>query len=116
MKKILIFVVVWMAVIFYSGAVFAESDVEKSLKTNFSDLKFESVAPSPVAGLYEVTVGPMIYYYAAHEGILINGNMFDKNKRNLTADKMQELRAKFEQEIALRAKELPLDKAVKVGA
>ena len=115
MKKFLIFVFAWMAMIFYSGAVCAESDVEKSLKTNFSDLQFDSVTSSPVAGIYEVTVGQAIYYYAAQEGILIAGNMFDKNKRNLTADRMQELRAKFEQEIALKAKELPLDKAVKAG-
>jgi hypothetical protein len=65
MKRFMIFVFVWMAVIIYSGAVFAESDVEKSLKTNFSDLKFDSVVPSPVAGIYAVTVGQTIYYYAA---------------------------------------------------
>jgi thiol:disulfide interchange protein DsbC len=116
MKKLVSCLLVCIAIIVYSGAVFAESDVEKSLKTNFSNLKFESVAPSPVAGIYEVTVGQTIYYYAAQEGILIAGNMFDKNKRNLTADKMQELRAKYEQEIGLKAKELPLNKAVKVGA
>jgi hypothetical protein len=31
MKKFLIFMFAWMAIIFYSGAVFAESDVENSL-------------------------------------------------------------------------------------
>jgi len=100
----------------YSGVVFAESEVEKSLKTRFSDLNFESVVPSPVAGLYEVTAGQTIYYYAPKEGILIAGQMFDKNKKNLTADRMQELRAKFDREIVRKAKDLPLDKAVKVGA
>ena len=47
MKKLLIFVFAWMAVIFYSDTVFAESYVEKSLKTNFSDLKFDSIFAYP---------------------------------------------------------------------
>ena len=115
MKKIVSCLLVCIAVIMYSGAVFAESDVEKSLKTDFSDLQFDSVVPSPVAGIYEVTVGQAIYYYAAKEGILIAGNMFDKTKRNLTGERIQEMRAKFDQEIVRKAKELPLDKAVEVG-
>jgi thiol:disulfide interchange protein DsbC len=115
MKKLLIFVFAWMAVIFYSGTVFAESYVEKSLKTNFSDLKFDSVSTSPVAGLYEVVAEQNIFYYAPKEGILMAGQMFDKNKRNLTAERMKEIRSKFDQEIVRKAKDLPLDKAVKVG-
>lgn len=115
MKKIVSCLLVWVAVMMYSGVVFAESDVEKSLKANFSDLKFDSVAPSPVAGLNEVTSGQTIYYYAPKEGILIAGNMFDKTKRNLTAERTQELQAKVGQEIVRKAKDLPLDKAVKVG-
>ena len=114
MKKLVSCLLVFIAVIMYSGAVFAESDVEKSLKTNFSDLQFDSVVPSPVAGIYEVTVGQAIYYYAAKEGILIAGNMFDKTKRNLTGERIQEMRTKFDQEIVRKAKELPLDKAVEV--
>lgn len=115
MKKLLICVFAWIALMFYSGAVFAESEVEKSLKTNFPDLGFESVTPSPVAGLYEVVAAKMIYYYAPREGLLIAGQIFDKTKRNLTAEKIQEVRARFDQEIARKAGELPLDKAVKVG-
>jgi thiol:disulfide interchange protein DsbC len=115
MKKPVSCLLVCIAVIMYSGVVFAESDVEKSLKTNFSDLKIDSVASSPVAGLYEVAVGQTIYYYAPKEGILIAGQMFDKAKRNLTADRTQELQAKIGQEIVRKAKDLPLDKAVKAG-
>ncbi|MFZ3105684.1 MAG: DsbC family protein [Smithella sp.] len=115
MNKLVSCLLVCIAVIMYSGVVFAESDVEKSLKTNFSDLKIDSVASSPVAGLYEVTVGQTIYYYALKEGILIAGQMFDKTKRNLTADRTQELQVKIGQEIVRKAKDLPLDKAVKAG-
>jgi len=115
MKKLVSCLLVCIAVIICSGVVFAESNVEKSLKTNFSDLKFDSVASSPVAGLYEVTAEQTIYYYAPKEGILIAGQMFDKTKRNLTADRTQELQAKIGQEIVRKAKDLPLDKAVKTG-
>jgi thiol:disulfide interchange protein DsbC len=115
MKKLASCLLMCIAVIMYSSFVFAGSDVEKSLKTDFSDLKFDSVVPSPVAGLYEVVVEQTIYYYAPKEGILIAGQMFDKTKRNLTADRAQELQAKIGQEIVRKAKDLPLDKAVKAG-
>lgn len=115
MKKLLICLFAVIAPIFCSGIVFAGSAVEKSLQAHFPDLKFESVNSSPVAGLYEVVMGRTIYYYAPKEGIIITGQMFDKNKRNLTSDRVQELRAKFEQEIVKKAEELPLDKALKTG-
>jgi thiol:disulfide interchange protein DsbC len=115
MKKLVSCVLACIAVMMYSGVVFGVTDVEKKLQTDFSDLKFESVAPSPVAEIYEVVAGQSIYYYAPKEGILVAGQMFDKTKRNLTAERMQEIHAKYEQEIVRKAKDLPLDKAVKVG-
>jgi thiol:disulfide interchange protein DsbC len=118
MKKngFLLCVLTLIAMTFSSGAVFGASDVEESLKTNYPGLKYDSVAPSPVAGLYEVVAGKMIVYYAPKEAIVFAGQMFDKTNKNITAERMQELLARFDKEVVRKAKELPLDKAVKMGS
>lgn len=115
MKKLLICLPVLLSIACASTAAFAATDVEKSLSANYPQFKFDSVAPSPVAGLYEVVAGRQILYYAPQEGIIVSGQMFDKTDRNLTAERVEELRAKAEQEIVLKAKDLPLEKAVKTG-
>ena len=115
MKKIMLSVIVWAIIIFCAGTSIARTDVEKSLKANFPDLIYDSVTQSPVKGIYEVVWGNRLYYFAPKEGILIVGQMFDKTKRDLTADRMQGVMAKFNENIAVKAKGLPLDKAVKTG-
>ena len=115
MKKIISAAIVWAMIICCAGAAIAETDVEKTLKATFPDFVFDSVSPSPVKGLYEVVSGNRIYYFAPEEGILIAGQMFDKTKRNLTADRMKEIMARFDEGIAKKAKDLPLGKAVKTG-
>jgi|SRR5208337_1663466 thiol:disulfide interchange protein DsbC len=115
MKKILLNVMMCAIIIFCAGTSIAGSDVEKSLKANFPDLIYDSVTQSPVKGIYEIVWGNRLYYFAPKEGILIVGEMFDKTKRDLTADRMQVVMAKFNKNIAMKAKDLPLDKAVKTG-
>jgi thiol:disulfide interchange protein DsbC len=70
---------------------------------------------SPIKGIYEVTEGRKIYYFAPDEGILISGQMFDKTKKNLTADRLQEITARADEVTIRKAKDLPLNKAVKTG-
>jgi len=94
----------------------AAADIEKNLKASFPDVHFDSVRESPVKGIYEVTEGRNLYYFAPRESIIIAGQMFDKTKKNLTAVRVQEIAAKFDDKIALKAKDLRLDKAVKSGS
>jgi thiol:disulfide interchange protein DsbC len=115
MKKVMLNVMMCAIIIFCAGTSIAGTDVEKSLKANFPDLIYDSVTQSPVKGIYEVVWGNRLYYFAPKEGILIVGEMFDKTKRDLTADRMQVVMAKFNKGIAEKAKSLPLDKAVKTG-
>jgi thiol:disulfide interchange protein DsbC len=116
MKKKILLSVMMLAMLFWcTGAANADSDVEKKLKASFPDFAFDSVKESPVKGLYEVTEGRRIYYFAPQESILIMGQMLDKTKKNLTMDRMQELSARFDEKIALKAKDLSLEKAVKTG-
>ena len=105
----------WAILLWCAGSANAESDVEKTLKSSFPDIAFDSVNPSPVKGIYEVTEGRRILYFAPEEGIIIAGQMFDKTKKNLTADRLQVIAAKFDVDIARKAKNLPLNKAVKTG-
>ena len=115
MKKIMLSVMVCAIIIFCAGTSIAGTDIEKKLKAAFPDLIFDSITQSPVKGIYEVVGGNRIYYFAPKEGILIVGQMYDKTKRNLTADRMQVITAKFNENIASKAKSLPLNKAVKTG-
>ena len=114
-KKMLLSVMVWAMLLWCAGVANAGSDVEKKLKESFPDITFDSVKESPVKGIYEVTEGRRIYYFAPQEGILIMGQMMDKTKKNLTADRMKEIMVKVDENISRKAKDLPLDKAVKTG-
>ena len=114
-KKMLLSIMVWAMLLWCVGSANAESDVEKTLKSSFPDIAFDSVNQSPIKGIYEVTEGKRILYFAPEEGIIIAGNMFDKTKKNLTANRLEEIAAKFDEDIARKAKNLPLNKAVKTG-
>ena len=116
MKKMLLSLMIWAIMFFCAGAAIAETNVEKSLKASFPDLFYDSISESPVKGIYEVVWGNRLYYFAPQEGILIVGQMFDKTKHDLTADRMQVIMAKFNQDITTKAKNLPLDKAIKTGS
>jgi thiol:disulfide interchange protein DsbC len=115
-KKMLLSAMVWAMLLWCVGTANAGSDVEKTFKADFPDIAFDSINQSPVKGLYEVTEGRRIYYFAPEEGILIAGQMFDKTKKNLTVNRLEVIAAKFDEDIARKAKDLPLDKAVKIGS
>jgi thiol:disulfide interchange protein DsbC len=115
MKKLILSVMAWAIIIWCAGAAIAATEVEQKLKAAFPDVDFTSVTKSPVKGLYEVVWGEKILYFAPQENILIAGQMFDKTKRNLTAERLQGIVAKSYQNISQKAKDLPLDKAVKTG-
>ena len=114
-KKMLLSMMLWTMLLWCVGSANAESDVEKTLKSSFPDIAFDSINQSPVKGIYEVTEGKIILYFAPKEGIIIAGQMFDKTKKNLTANRLEEIAAKFDEDIARKAKNLPLNKAVKTG-
>ena len=114
-KKMLLSMMLWAMLLWCVGSANAESDVEKTLKSSFPDIAYESINQSPVKGIYEITQGKNILYFAPEEGIIIAGNMFDKTKKNLTANRLDEIAAKFNEDIGRKANNLPLNKAVKIG-
>jgi thiol:disulfide interchange protein DsbC len=60
----------------------------------------DSVAPSPVPGLYEVMIGATIFYVTADGKYLLNGNLIDVEKReDLTSAKEAGVKAKLIEDI-----------------
>jgi len=85
---------------------------EESLKKNFPNIPIDSITPSKVPGLYEVVAGQQIFYYAPDAECIVGGPIVTKEGKNLTKEKQQELEQK---RIAQKVKDIPLDKAVKIG-
>jgi len=82
----------------------------------FPQLKVDSITVSQVAGLYEVISGPNIFYYVPEKELLIVGDIYTKEGKNLTGEKKQELKAKNQAQTLKKLKDLPLEKAVKIGS
>lgn len=96
--------------------VMTPEEVGIALKNDFADAKFTRIQESGIAGLYEVTVGQNIIYYAPAAGKIITGEIHDKSGLNITAEKRKMLLALKEAETAKLVDTLPLAKAVKIGS
>ena len=83
------------------------STEKETLMKTFPNLKLDGFRESPLKGLYEITAGEQVFYFSP-EGYLFFGEIWTKDGKNLTA----EMREKFAAE---RIKNLPLDKALKIG-
>ncbi len=89
--------------------------VSESFRRDFPNVVFSQIEESGIEGLYEVTMGVNIVYYAPAAGRVISGDMFDKNGMNITNEKRQLLMALQDAETAKLIDTLPLDKAIKIG-
>ena len=81
---------------------------EQQLKKSFPQLKYETFTQTSISGVYEVYDGQRILYYLAEGDVIIVGNMFSNDGKNLT----QESNAK---RMASKLTNLPLDQALKIG-
>jgi thiol:disulfide interchange protein DsbC len=82
---------------------------ETALREAFPKVQFESIAPTDIAGLYEVVTGQNVVYFYPEKEYIFVGDIVNKEGKSLTAEKRGMLAAKL-------MKNLPLDKAVKIGA
>ncbi len=88
----------------------AEKSPEESLKASFPNLEFEKMSKTPIEGVYEVVItGGRILYYAPKAECIIAGEIIAKSGVNLTQAKELEM-------LGARAKQVPLDKALKIGS
>ena len=93
-----------------AGFSMASDDVrteKENLMKSFPNLNVDGFRESPLKGLYEITAGEQVFYFSP-EGYLFFGEIWTKDGKNLTA----EMRDKV---MADRIKNLPLDKALKIG-
>jgi thiol:disulfide interchange protein DsbC len=81
---------------------------EESLKEDFPKIKAENIRPTAVNGLYEVTVGSRIIYYAPGPKYLIQGPIINKNGENITQMNIIQI-------ISGKLETIPLDKTIRIG-
>jgi thiol:disulfide interchange protein DsbC len=97
---------------------FAATDTAKaeaSLRAAFPQVKFDTVTPSDIPGLYEVTTGPNVFYYYPDKDLVFIGDIVGKDLKSRTAERRAALQEKSAAAAEKAAQELPLDKAVKIG-
>jgi len=101
-----------------ASQLFAAPLIEKpeaALKKAFPQIKIDSVTASDIKGLYEIVSGQDIFYFYPEKDLLLVGEIRTLTGQNLTGDKKSALKAKFQEKSLEKLKDLPLDKAVKVG-
>ncbi|MCX5854449.1 MAG: DsbC family protein [Deltaproteobacteria bacterium] len=111
MRKIIITVLVFILTGLFFTSGFAQTP-EESLKKAFPKLKFQSLQPSNIKGVYEVIYPNGILYYAPEVESIIVGDIIARDGRNLTQDKQQEILTK---NIKEKLKDIPLQKALSIG-
>ncbi len=81
---------------------------QADLKKTFPKFSFSALRETPIKGIYEVDMGAQVIYFSP-KGYLFFGDLYSKAGINLTAQRKQDLMADV-------AKNLPLDKAIKIGS
>lgn len=89
MKNVINKVVAFFAVCLLVSPVMAESvDLEtarKNISAQFNGVKSKNIVPSPIPGLYQVSMPPQIFYASADGRYIVKGDLIDsKLKRNIT--------------------------------
>lgn len=116
MKKNLAVLVIGILYTFLSVSAAFALTPEESLKKNFPAIRVDSIAPSNIPGLYEVTSGRQIFYYAPGAESIVGGPIVTKEGRNLTDEKFQILEQQRLSAIIGKMKDMPLDRALKIGS
>ena len=87
------FVILWLSV-FGGSAVADQNAIKIAVERAYPGLKVDAVKPSEVKGLYEVFIGPQLYYVSADGRYLLQGKLRDlKTKKDLTEPKVARARA-----------------------
>jgi len=115
MKQKIIGLCIIILALMASAAIAFALTPEESLKKNFPTLAIDSLTPSQVPGLYEVISGRQVFYYAPEAECLVGGPIIMKGGKNLTEEKYREIEQKHLAAMTLKIKDLPLDKALKIG-
>lgn len=83
--------------------------IEDTFKKAFPRVPFDSIKSTEIKGVYEVSKGSELVYFIADPGYLFVGDIISKEGKSLTEERKGALAAE-------KAKDLPLDKAIKIGS
>ncbi len=107
MKKLMLAVI--MVLFLFPGCSSAQKlSPEEQFKKSFPQHNYETFAKTPIKGIYEIYDGGQIIYYLPEGDFILAGNIYSKDRKNLT----QESNAK---KMVAKLANLPLDKALKIG-
>lgn len=99
MKIILSFLFIGLLMV----SVFAQADSVTSDEMRLAKmlgLEVEDIAPAPIPGLYQVTIGPQVAYITADGRYIIRGDIIDVHSgENLTASDRAEMRLAYLQQL-----------------
>jgi thiol:disulfide interchange protein DsbC len=87
----------------------AGEKIEETFKKAFPRVPFDSIKPTEIKGVYEVSKGSEVIYFIADPGYLFIGDIVSKEGKSLTEERKGALAAE-------KAKDIPLDKAIKMGS
>ena len=104
-----VFLTLCILMVFATCTPLQAATPEESFRKSFPDVPLESITPTDIPGIYEIVAGGRIAYYASGPEYLIVGEIMTREKKNLTQARNNELQAK-------KFKDLPLEKAVKIGS
>jgi len=100
-------VIVFFVSLMCTVAVADEAAVRRAVRPLFGDKPVESIARTPVLGLYEVVVDKKVYYVDEAAQYMLDGEVIDlKAKKNLTQERVRAL-------LKISPSELPLELAIK---
>lgn len=92
---LLVCVVAMTTAVIEAGAVSSDEDVSAQIAARFPGVSADDVRPSPIPGLYEVVMGPIVLYASADGRYVVKGDIYDlENDANLTEQRVGEARAR----------------------
>ena len=91
MKKIITVIVVSLLSLTFSTAQADENTIKQSIAKSMPTMKIDAIKASEVKGLYEVAVGPHVFYVSDDGKYLIEGHLIDiAARKDLTEGKLNE--------------------------
>ncbi|MSP27045.1 MAG: DsbC family protein [Methylococcales bacterium] len=95
MKKIIILAAVSLFGLAFSAAQADENTIKESIAKSMPTMKVDTIKPSEVKGLYEISVGSNVFYVSDDGKYLIEGHLIDiAAKKDLTEGKLSESHVK----------------------
>lgn len=105
MKKTTLMTILFVCLVAISAG--AEDKIADRLAKFYPNFKPESINKTPLKDIYEVSTGGNIMYFHT-DGYIIFGEIFNKEGKNITAERRDAMAGK-------KLKDIPINNAIKIG-